>query len=146
MDRNRSTKAPSSTQRGFEGAQGWPVNQQIVIGRVEGGAMETPFASGDWHVAEGREDAFIDAWTAFLTWTSDTQPDLIEAGLVRDEKDAGHFISFARWKDPGSRNVWKNSEGFMQHFSACRSLCDDFHGGDYRQAVAIEGTATRVSG
>lgn len=100
-------------------------------------AMTEPFASGDWHVTEGKEEEFVERWTAWLLWTRETQPSLVEVSLIQDQGDARHFISFARWKDTGAREAWKNSEGFMERFSACHALCEDFHGGDYERVVAI---------
>ena len=99
--------------------------------------MADLFASGNWHVMQGREDEFIERWTVFLRWTRSTQPALIEARLIRNEGDPGHYISFAQWADAPARNAWKNSEGFMERFSACRALCDDFQGGDYQRIVTV---------
>jgi heme-degrading monooxygenase HmoA len=110
--------------------------------------MAELFASGDWYVMKGKEEEFIENWTEFLQWTRATQPEMVAAALIRDEVDPSHFISFAQWDDAGARNAWKNSEGFMERFSACRSLCDDMRGGDYERIVTVErdGDRGRVVG
>jgi heme-degrading monooxygenase HmoA len=100
--------------------------------------MADSFASGNWHVVQGKEEEFIERWTEFLQWTRSTQPALIGAGLIRDEGDPNHFVSFAQWADAPARNAWKNSEGFMERFSACRALCDDFKGSDYERIVTVK--------
>lgn len=99
--------------------------------------MGDHYASGNWHVSDGKEEEFVERWTEFLRWTRETQEAFGTASLIRDEKDPRHFISFADWKDPGARDAWRQSPGFMERFSACRELCDEFYGGDYRRAVTV---------
>ena len=99
--------------------------------------MGNVFASGNWHVTEGKEDAFVEAWTRFLSWSRDTQPGLTYARLIRDESDRGHFVSFAEWSDSAARDGWRKNEQFMQLFGACRQLCNDFQGGDFEGSVSI---------
>jgi heme-degrading monooxygenase HmoA len=108
----------------------WRKDEEVV-------GVTEPFASGSWYVMQGKENEFVDRWTEFLTWTRKTQPALVEASLIRDEHDARHFISFARWQDAGARNAWKESPEFMERFTACRSLCEDFQASDYGRLVAI---------
>ncbi|MGH2757872.1 MAG: antibiotic biosynthesis monooxygenase [Actinomycetota bacterium] len=95
------------------------------------------FASGNWHVKKGEEEKFVERWTEFLRWTRETQPALVSASLIRDEKDPAHFVSFAEWKTSGGRDGWREAPGFSERFSACRALCDDFYGGDYGHLVAV---------
>lgn len=99
--------------------------------------MADVFASGNWHVAEGNQDAFVDAWSRFLSWTRDSQPGLAYGRLMRDESDGRHFVSFAEWSDPAARDAWRNSDKFMELFGACRQLCDDFQGGDFEGIVSV---------
>lgn len=99
--------------------------------------MGDAFASGNWHVKDGKEDEFIDRWHEFLGWTQETHPALIAASLIRDLSDPGHFLSYAEWSDEDARRSWKETEGFAERFGACRALCDDFYGSDYVRAVAI---------
>ena len=99
--------------------------------------MAEHYASGNWHVQEGKEDEFITRWTEFLEWTRKDHPALESARLIRDAGDLRHFISFAMWKDPDARAAWKESSGFAQRMGACRQLCDEFYGSDYESAVVI---------
>jgi len=99
--------------------------------------MGDHYASGNWHVKEGKEGEFVERWTEFLQWTRKDHPALVSASLIRDQGDARHFVSFAQWEDAESRGAWKQTPQFMQRFSACRELCDDFYGSDYEVAVVV---------
>jgi len=46
-------------------------------------------------------------------------------------------VSFAEWTDEASRNAWKQSPEFAARISACRALCDEFHGSDYHRATSV---------
>lgn len=99
--------------------------------------MGEAFASGNWHVQEGKEQEFIQRWNEWLSWTRESQPALKYANLIQDEGDPRHFISISHWEDPDSRGAWKQSDEFAQKFRAVRSLCDDFYGGDCQLVVEV---------
>lgn len=99
--------------------------------------MNANYASGTWQVADGSADEFIDRWREFLGWTRDKHPGLGSATLIRAQSDPNRFVSFATWDSVEQRDAWKNSDGFMKRFSACRQLCDDFTGGDYDHVITI---------
>lgn len=99
--------------------------------------MTDAYASGNWHVQEGKEDTFVERWQDWLGWTRKTHPNLERARLIRDRGDPRHFVSFAEWEDAASRDAWKQSPEFAEKFGACRKLCDDFYGGDYDEAGSI---------
>ncbi|MGH2717757.1 MAG: putative quinol monooxygenase [Actinomycetota bacterium] len=96
------------------------------------------YASGNWLVAAGNEEAFVSHWTEFLEWTRADHQGFQTASLIRDADDPRHFVSFARWDDAESRAAWKQSPGFAQRMGACRALCDQFSGSDYATAVQID--------
>ncbi|MDP9343863.1 MAG: antibiotic biosynthesis monooxygenase [Actinomycetota bacterium] len=99
--------------------------------------MAEHFASGNWHVKEGKEAEFVERWTEFLQRTRKDHPGLESATLIRDEGDPRHFLSFAGWDDPQARAAWRQTPEFAEGFRASRELCDDFYGGDYQRAVVI---------
>jgi quinol monooxygenase YgiN len=111
-----------------------------------GNDMTETYASGDWHVIPGKEQEFTSRWAAFLEWTRATQPAMVKADLIQDENEPSHFISFAQWEDAEARDAWKNSEGFMQRFAACRSLCNEMRGGDYQRVVVVQRHGERLVG
>lgn len=99
--------------------------------------MGDAFASGNWSVAAGNEETFMDRWAEFLEWTKAENPGFQVANLIRDVENPRHFISFAVWDDPASRRAWKSNPGFGSRMMACRQLCDDMQGSDYEVAVHI---------
>lgn len=100
-------------------------------------AMPGRFASGTWHVNEGKDEEFIQRWREFLEWTRAAHPALEHAWLIRDQVDPLHFLSFAEWPDDVTRDAWKESAGFEEKFGKCRELCERFHGGNYETAVSV---------
>lgn len=95
------------------------------------------FASGRWQVREGEADEFIHRWEEFLGWTRENYDELVSATLIRSEADPHGFLSSSVWDGVEGREEWKNSEGFMERFTSCRQLCDDFDGGDFAHVVAF---------
>jgi heme-degrading monooxygenase HmoA len=96
------------------------------------------FASGDWVVAEGNEDEFVQRWTQFLRWTKAEAPGLIEAHLLRDTQDPSHFLTFSEWADEASRTNWRTLDDFQSHLDAPRSVCDAFSNSDYELAIEVK--------
>jgi heme-degrading monooxygenase HmoA len=99
--------------------------------------MGDHFASGNWQVSKGKEGEFVERWSEFLGWARETQSSLVNASLIRDDNDSSHFVSFAEWSEAAGRSAWRQDPGFAERFNACRSLCEDFYGGDYDRVVAI---------
>jgi heme-degrading monooxygenase HmoA len=96
------------------------------------------YASGDWVVAEGKEDEFLRRWTEFLEWTKAGAAGFIEAHLLRDAENARHFLSFSEWSDEASRASWRANDDFQSRFEAARSLCDSFSTYDYELATEVK--------
>ena len=105
--------------------------------------MEAMYASGQWHVKEGRADEFVTLWNAWLSWTAENIPGFRTAKLLRSEDDPQRYISVSDWDDNASLKVWKTSPGFLEKFGAVRELCDAFTGGDHELMVAVEAPALR---
>jgi quinol monooxygenase YgiN len=99
--------------------------------------MAKHFAYGSWQVAPGNGEAFMKAWTRFLTWTQESQSGFGFARLLGDEENPGHFVSISEWNDGAARLAWQNDEKFTEMFSACRELCDDFQQGAFEASVSI---------
>lgn len=95
------------------------------------------WVSGNWQVAEGNAETFVDRWTDFLTWTKDANPGFLSARLIRDLEDPLHFVSFASWQDVDSVRAWKQQPDFAEHFQKCRALCTDMRSAVYELARAI---------
>ncbi|MET7615760.1 antibiotic biosynthesis monooxygenase family protein [Streptomyces sp. NPDC005408] len=95
------------------------------------------WASGNWHVADGKADEFIERWTGFLTWTKEANEGFVTARLIHDLNDPGHYVSFAAWQDVDSLTAWRNKPEFAEHFGGCRALCTDMEAGNYELVVVI---------
>ncbi|MFC7446350.1 antibiotic biosynthesis monooxygenase family protein [Rhodococcus daqingensis] len=95
------------------------------------------WASGNWRVADGKADEFVERWAEFLTWSKEANDGFLSARLIRDRQDPNHFVSFAAWRDPESMDAWKAQPGFAERFSSCRELCADMQGGNYELACAV---------
>ena len=96
------------------------------------------FASGDWVVAEGKEDEFLQRWTGFLQWTKAEAPGFIEAHLLRDAQNPRHFVSLSEWSDESARTSWRTHADFRSHLDAARNLCDEFSNSDYGLATEVK--------
>lgn len=99
--------------------------------------MAEAYASGNWHVAEGKDDAFVESWTELLQWTRKTQPGFVRAVLIRHDGEPRHFISIAEWESASQRDAWKATPEFGRLHKASVDMCDDFAGGNFSQHVTI---------
>jgi heme-degrading monooxygenase HmoA len=100
-------------------------------------ASREKWASGLWVVRAGDEDEFVNRWKAWLGWTSENAPGFRSATLIRSEDDSRRFESFSDWDDAESRAQWMASDGFRQHMSAVRELCEDVHVGTFETAASF---------
>ncbi|MFG2878049.1 antibiotic biosynthesis monooxygenase family protein [Streptomyces sp. NPDC048337] len=96
------------------------------------------WASGNWKVSEGKEDEFVDRWTAFLTWTKEANEGFLFARLIRDLGNPGHYVSFASWHDVEAMKAWQDKPEFAEYFGGCRALCEDMQGGGFSLARAVD--------
>ena len=99
--------------------------------------MADAYASGNWHVKNGKEKEFVERWTEFLQWTRKDHPAMQHATLIQDAGDTGHFISTSEWEDEASRAAWKQSPEFAKMFGATRELCDDMSSIDATRRATI---------
>ena len=95
------------------------------------------WASGRWQVQSGKEEEFIERWTAWLTSTSRVVPGFRMARLLRSDDEPSVFTSISEWADQASLQEWKASPGFQEGMGSARALCNEFMGGDFGVASAI---------
>ena len=106
-----------------------------VVGQL--GIECAEYASGNWVVRPGQEEEFVARWKDFLGWTRESASDLQWAILIKDAGDARHFVSMAGWNSLSALQAWRNHPIFAEKFGACRALCDEFQGSNYRLTAAI---------
>jgi heme-degrading monooxygenase HmoA len=96
------------------------------------------WASGRWHVRSGKEEEFVERWTAWLSSTSKNVPGFRSARLLRSDDDPSIYVSVSEWADPGSLQTWKGSPGFEDGLGSARALTDEFVGGDFGLVSAVD--------
>ena len=99
--------------------------------------MTETYSSGIWTVKEGEEDAFVEAWKEFVTWSS-AMPGSGTFRLVRDLEQPGRFMSFAPWESFESQHDWKEQPKFVELISKVREHCDEFEPHVYELVTTIE--------
>jgi heme-degrading monooxygenase HmoA len=82
-------------------------------------------------------DEFVQRWSDWLSWTSQTVPGFRSATLLRSEDDPLRFTSISDWNDDGSVKAWKSTPGFAERIQSVQALCDEFVGGDFDVAATF---------
>jgi heme-degrading monooxygenase HmoA len=92
---------------------------------VESATVTETYTSGTWIVRPGHEDAFVQEWTAFVTWAS-SMPGSGTFRLVRDMDHPRRYMSFAPWQSFEAQHAWKQLPEFPERIGRVRSHCEDF--------------------
>jgi heme-degrading monooxygenase HmoA len=87
--------------------------------------MTETYTSGTWDVKTGEEDAFVQAWTAFVEWASE-MPGSGVFRLVRDLDQPQRYVSFAPWESFEAQNAWKELPEFRERIGRVRRHCENF--------------------
>jgi heme-degrading monooxygenase HmoA len=87
--------------------------------------MTETYTSGTWLVKEGEEDAFVQAWTAFVEWASE-MPGSGVFRLVRDNDRPRRYMSFAPWESFDAQEAWKELPEFPERIGRVRHHCENF--------------------
>ncbi len=98
--------------------------------------MTETYTSGTWTVKPGEEEAFVEEWTAFVTWASS----MAGSGtfrLVRDVDAPSHYMSFAPWESFEAQQAWKELPEFSERIGQVRSHCEDFRPTTYELVTTV---------
>ena len=87
--------------------------------------MTETYTSGLWTVKAGEEEAFVAAWTDFVTWAA-THAGSGTFRLVRNLDQPNLYTSFAPWESFEAQQAWKNEPEFPERIMRVRAHCDDF--------------------
>jgi heme-degrading monooxygenase HmoA len=98
--------------------------------------MSETYTSGVWRVKPGEEDAFVEAWTAFVSWAS-TMPGSGTFRLVRDLNDPSTYMSFAPWESFEAQRAWKSLPEFRERIGRVRAHCEDFQPSTYELVTEV---------
>ena len=96
------------------------------------------YTTGTWKPKAGEEKAFIEAWSEFAEWASESPG----AGLLRLARDLGdpeRFVSFGRWESVEAAHAWKGSPEFKERMSRVQAHVDQFEP-DELEVVATAGS------
>jgi heme-degrading monooxygenase HmoA len=99
--------------------------------------MAETYTSGLWVVKPGEEDAFVQAWTAFVTWAS-TMSGSGTFRLVRDLDNPGRYMSFAPWDSFEAQAAWKQTPEFRESIGRVRSHCESFEPSTHELVTVVE--------
>ena len=98
--------------------------------------MTETYSSGVWTVKFGVEDAFVEDWTAFVTWAAEL-PGSGTFRLVRDVDQPNRFLSFGNWDGSDSQNAWTQHPEFAERLGRVRAHCDDFTPSSYELTAEV---------
>ena len=84
------------------------------------------YTLGIWTVKQGRDNEFINHWTAFAKWTSENFTEAGQGYLLRDERNSSRFISFGSWTNENAIQKWRGADQFQNFVVIVKELCSDF--------------------
>ena len=87
--------------------------------------MAETYTSGVWIVKAGDEEAFVQEWTAFVSWASE-MPGSGTFRLIRDLDQPRRYMSFAPWESFEAQQAWKALPEFRERIGRVRAHCEDF--------------------
>jgi len=99
--------------------------------------MTETYTHGTWRVKTGEEDAFIGAWTEFVTWAGEL-PGSGTFRLVRDVDQPARYMSFASWESFEAQQAWKDLPEFRERIGRVRAHCDDFQPAVFELVVRVD--------
>jgi heme-degrading monooxygenase HmoA len=88
--------------------------------------MSIRYTLGDWRIAPGSEQEFIDAWTELAEWTASEVAGSGSAKLLRDTRDPQRFVSFGPWDDQEAVATWRALPGFQDRIARLSSMTESF--------------------
>jgi heme-degrading monooxygenase HmoA len=99
--------------------------------------MAETYTSGMWLVNEGEEEAFVAAWTEFVTWAR-SMPGSGTFRLVRDVDEPTRFMSFAPRESFEPQQSWKGTDEFREGMMRVRRHTRDFTPSVYELVTVVE--------
>ena len=87
--------------------------------------MSAIYTAGRWRPDPGKEETFVEAWTAFAAWASGMRG----AGtlrLARDVRSPDVFVSFGEWQDVQAVRAWKGGPEFKERLARVLQYVEEF--------------------
>lgn len=98
--------------------------------------MAETYTSGLWHVKQGHQDAFVAAWTDFVTWAGE-QPGSGTFRLAQDVEDRSRYLSFAPWESFEAQRDWKQTAEFSTRMRRVQEHVEGFEPATYELVVEV---------
>ena len=103
------------------------------------------FTAGRFEVEPDNEEAFVDAWSDFAAWASQS-PGARTLRLFRDVRNPGRFVSFGQWDDADAVRAWKSSAEFKERIGRVVRQATEFEPTEHVTLVKVAGgTAETLS-
>jgi heme-degrading monooxygenase HmoA len=99
---------------------------------------ESLYTLGIWLVKAGKEDDFIQAWSAFAEWTKSSFGGARSVILLRDRSEPRRFVSVGPWRSDKDVEEWRASEGFRTRVEQLKPMLERFEPGSYTPVVNLE--------
>ena len=99
--------------------------------------MAETYTSGTWLVKDGEDEAFVQAWTAFVEWASE-MPGSGVFRLVRDLDQPQRYMSFAPWESFDAQRAWKEEPEFRERIMRVRQHCEDFQPSTHQLVTRVD--------
>ena len=107
--------------------------------------MSEIYTTGRWTPAEGKVDAFVDAWAEFARWASG-MPGAGTLRMTRDVRNPSMFLSLGAWESVDAVRAWKQSAEFKERLARVLQHVDEFEPSELAViATATAGGAARTS-
>jgi heme-degrading monooxygenase HmoA len=94
------------------------------------------YTSAVWKPKQGEEEAFVQAWTEFGSWASETSG-AGPARLLRDLGEEGRFVSILRWESVEAIRGWKDSPEFGERMAPVQRHVAEFDPTEFEVVVAV---------
>ena len=101
------------------------------------------FTYGRFEVAPENEEAFVEAWSEFATWTSERTGAKV-LRLFRDVRNPGRLVSLGQWDDAEAVRDWKSSPEFKERLGRLVKQATDFEPTEHVTLVRAEAGAAEA--
>ena len=100
--------------------------------------MAETYTNGVWHVKDGEEDAFVEAWREFASW-GHTWPGCGTLRLVRDRHQPSRYMSFRPWGElRGPAGVEGRPRVLQERIGRVRQHTDEFTPSVFELVTTVE--------
>lgn len=96
------------------------------------------YTSGFWHVRDGHETEFIQAWARFSEWSVQNATGSPWAKLLRRDGDPRRFLSFGPWDSADNIAEWRATPQFKAFVAEVEPMLEAFDPGVYEVVAAAD--------